>query len=380
MMRVFISVCEPSADRLGASLIHAWASINPTIMFEGTPGPMMQQAGCVNVLKPFSPVMGIFEVLKKMPIVLLHQRRLWRYLLKHPPDVFIGIDSSSFHLSLEKKIRKKIKKTCIVHYHGPSIWAYAPWRIRNMHMHLLLVLFPFELSIYRNAPFRSVYVGHPILERLRHKAPALSFSLDRSVYSAVIVLMPGSRSQEIQNIAPVLLQAACQYQARHPETQFLMPVAQAQHIDILTLMKNRIAPHLPLRITTDSAWSCLSVAQGAWVKSGTSTLEALWMNVPMVIVYRTHPLTYEIGKRMLNVQYIGLPNILAQKNMVPELIQHNCTPTSIIHAFEHLNIPDLLENYARVQQTMTVSHMPSVYAALEIERFFFESSVDSKKR
>jgi lipid-A-disaccharide synthase len=267
--------------------------------------------------------------------ILAIRRRLTARLLAEPPRLFIGIDAPDFNLSLETRLKRAGIPT--VHFISPSIWAWRRERIHKIRKavsHMLLI-FPFEEAIYREAGIPATYVGHPLAHALPEKPDRAKARerLSLSPQGAYLALLPGSRQSEVRQLAGLFLETAKRLHAQRPDLAFLVPLATQETRRMFeAAMHEHDALELPLRVLFGHAHDVLQAADAALVASGTATLEAALLDCPHAIAYRVPWLTYQLMKRQAYLPWIGLPNILANRDVVPELIQERATPDRLTAA------------------------------------------------
>ncbi|MDP1707474.1 MAG: lipid-A-disaccharide synthase [Gammaproteobacteria bacterium] len=335
-MRIGIVAGEASGDILGAGLIRAIRARHPDAVFEGIAGPRMIEQGCCALYPAHKlAVMGISEVLGRLFELLKIRAQLLRHFIDNPPDIFIGIDAPDFNLRLERGLKRAGIRT--VHYVSPSVWAWRNYRVRTIgySVDLMLTLFPFEADFYAAQPGHQVpacFVGHPLADMIGPPAAedaALRLRLRRELGLVedvpVIALLPGSRETELGRLAAPFIEAAAWCVRHRPELQFIAPQASAQTRTLFEQALAQHAPHLPITLVNGRAQDALRSADAVLVASGTATLEALLLRRPMVVAYRMAPLTAWITRRMLKVPYFSLPNLLADKALVPEFSQEQVT-------------------------------------------------------
>jgi len=324
---------EASGDLLGSHLIRALKKQRPDLQFIGIAGPKMQAEGAVSLF-PMErlAVRGYFEVLKHLLGILRIRRELLAHFKRNPPDLFIGIDAPDFNLGLERMLKASGVKT--VHYVSPSIWAWRKGRmdkIKSAASHIL-ALFPFEVPLYEQAGVPATYVGHPLADVLPmdpDKARAqeeLKLPPDRLVFA----LLPGSRQSELDYMAELYVRSASLIHRQMPNAHFLVPVVSKEtRWKFQAAIAKHHAEELPINILFGHSHLAMEAADAIIVASGTATLEAALLKKPMVITYRMSPLSWQILRHMNYLPYVGLPNILAGKFVVPELLQNNATPEKI---------------------------------------------------
>jgi lipid-A-disaccharide synthase len=330
LMRVALVAGEASGDILGAGLMQALKAQYPQIEFIGVGGPLMQAQG----LSSYFPmerlsVMGLVEVLGRLPELLSRRKRLINTLITAKPDVFIGIDAPDFNLTLELKLRQAGIKT--VHYVSPSVWAWRQKRVLKIReaCDLMLTLFPFEAQFYQDHQVPVRFVGHPLADTIPQQADraaardALSLSQDQPV----VALMPGSRGGEVSRLGSLFLDAAVRLRTLRPGIQFILPCSSPERRAQLEQML--VGLDLPLTLLNGRSHEALAACDAVLIASGTATLEALLYKRPMVVAYKVAPLTYRILKRLVTSAYISLPNLLAERLLVPEMIQDAATPEAL---------------------------------------------------
>jgi len=329
-LRVGIVAGESSGDILGASLLHSLRKYAPEMIVEGIGGPLMIAEGC----QSFFPmdrlsVMGLVEPLKRLPELLRIRRTLKQHFLQNPPDIFIGIDSPDFTLNIEKSLKQHNIKT--IHYVSPSVWAWRQGRIHNIRksVHRMLTLFPFEQAIYQQHNIPVTFVGHPLADQisLDDDAGVCKKVLHLPDNKTYIALLPGSRENEVTLLAPVFFAAAQQVLREKPQLHFLIPAANAaRKKQLLALL---VPANIPYTLFDGQSHAVMGASELVVMASGTTTLEAMLLKKPMVVCYKMAPLSYRIISRLLKTPYIALPNLLAQKMLVPELIQQEATAENI---------------------------------------------------
>jgi lipid-A-disaccharide synthase len=326
LMRVALVAGEASGDILGAGLMQALKAQHPQIEFIGIGGPLMQAQG-LNSYFPMErlSVMGLVEVLGRLPELLARRKRLIQTLIAEKPVVFIGIDAPDFNLTLELKLRQAAIKT--VHYVSPSVWAWRKKRVLKIReaCDLMLTLFPFEAQFYdaHQVPVR--FVGHPLADTipvLADRAGARE-ALDLPQDSAVVALLPGSRGGEVARLGSLFLDAAVRLRTLRPGIRFVLPCASPERRAQLEQML--VGRDLPLTLLNGRSHEALAACDAVLIASGTATLEALLYKRPMVVAYKVAPMTYRILKRLVSSDYISLPNLLAERLLVPEMIQDAAT-------------------------------------------------------
>lgn len=334
-LKIAIIAGEHSGDILGADLITALQAIHPDAVFYGIGGPRMQALGFTALFDMEElAVMGIVEVLGRLPRLLQVKRKILTALLADTPDVFVGIDAPDFNLPVELKLKQAGIKT--VHYVSPSVWAWRHKRIFKIAAatNMVLSLLPFEKAFYDKYQVPCTFVGHTMADTMPldvDKAAAKT-ALGLSPARPVLALMPGSRTNEIKLLAGDFLQAALLLQQQLPELQFVTNMVTEQKALQFNAIKQQIAPDLNITQFTGQARQVLLAADATFITSGTATLEAMLAKCLMVVAYRANWLTYQIGSRLVKLAHFSLPNLLAGRSMVPELLQHDVSPRALVEA------------------------------------------------
>lgn len=347
---VAIVAGEASGDLLGGLLIRALKGAGLATDFVGIAGAKMQAAGARSLFPMEAlSVRGYVEALGSLSKILRIRRRLARLLKTHRPRLFIGVDAPDFNLSLETGLKRAGIPT--VHFVSPSVWAWRPKRIRKVKKaveHALLI-FPFEEDLYRQAGIPATYVGHPLAHALSEpdrKAARERLALNGE--AEWVALLPGSRPGELKALADLFIRTAQRLHEKRPQVRFLVPLVNRETRRAFEEALHKAHAHdLPLRILFGHAHDALQAADCALVASGTATLEALLLDCPHVITYKVPWLTYQIMKRQALLPWVGLPNILAGRELVPEILQDQATPDNLSHALDKL----LCNEEARQAQT-----------------------------
>ncbi|MBE8594128.1 lipid-A-disaccharide synthase [Pseudomonas sp. MAFF 301449] len=328
-LRIALVAGEASGDILGAGLMRALKAQHPAVEFIGVGGPLMQAEGLASYF-PMErlSVMGLVEVLGRLRELLARRKLLIQTLIEEKPDVFIGIDAPDFTLNIELKLRQAGIKT--VHYVSPSVWAWRQKRVLKIRegCDLMLTLLPFEARFYEEQGVPVRFVGHTLADDIPLQADRAAARAQLGLPDGPLVaLMPGSRGGEVGRLASVFFDAAERLQALKPGVRFVLPCASPQRrVQIETLLEGR---NLPLTLLDGQSHLALAACDAVLIASGTATLEALLYKRPMVVAYRLAALTFWILKRMVKSPYISLPNLLAQRLLVPELLQDDATPEAL---------------------------------------------------
>lgn len=378
VLKIGIVAGEASGDVLGAGLIHSLKQRYPNCEVVGIGGDYLIAEGThslvdINELS----VMGLVEVLKHLPRLLAIRKQVLQYFLDNPPDVFIGVDAPDFNLPLAKKLKAHGIKT--VHYVSPTIWAWRESRIHKIAAatHLVLGIFPFEQPIYSkyNVPYQ--YVGHTLADTIpldvdRGASRAL---LDLAADKHVLAILPGSRSKEIASMLPVFLQTAELYSQHLENVHIVIPAAnQARSVQIQTIL-DELKPDLAITVTRLPAREAMIAANAVLLTSGTASLEAMLCKRPMVVAYKMSGLTYMIMQRLYKPDYFALPNILAEQEIVPELLQDEVNPANLcqnlleqVQRDQDLLLHAYREQHLRLRQGADLQAAKAVLALIQSPR------------
>jgi lipid-A-disaccharide synthase len=351
---------EASGDLLGAHLIEALRQYSPNVRFVGIGGPKMKAAG-MEIRFPMEKlaVRGYVEVLKHYREIVGIRNTLRRELLDNPPDLFIGIDAPDFNLDLELKLKQRGIPT--VHYVSPSIWAWRGERIHKIKRAVdrVLALFPFEPAIYAREDVPCTYVGHPTADRLA-MVPNRTEMRERMrlpLEAKIIALLPGSRQSELRQHAVTFIETAKLLAEKLHNAHFLVPLVSRETKQIFEDALWRHGPDLPLTILFGHAHDAMTAADGILIASGTATLEAALLKRPMVITYKMPALTYRLMKGKAYQPWVGLPNVLAGRFVVPEILQDDATPEHLAQALLNLMgnkraLEGLEIEFSRIHETL----------------------------
>jgi lipid-A-disaccharide synthase len=343
---IVIVAGEASGDILGAGLMRALLKHQPDLKFEGIGGPLMIALGFTSLV-PMErlSIMGLVEVLGRLPELLLLRRRLIKRYTQHPPLAMIGIDAPDFNLVLETELKAKGIPT--VHYVSPSVWAWREERVFTVAKacHRVLALLPFELPYYQRHQIPATFVGHPLADVIPGGLvqPQARQTLQLKD-QPVLALLPGSRAMEVKQLAADFLAAAAILQAQNPELQLVLAAANPQREKQLEALLLGF-PELKVTLVLGQSHLVLAASDAVLVASGTATLEALLFEKPMLVCYRLSPISYRLFKRKLKVAFVSLPNLLAGQKIVEELLQDQVQPQLMA---DHL--AELLFNQAAAQK------------------------------
>lgn len=343
MAGVFIAMVagEASGDFLGAHLIRALRARLPGIHFAGIGGPKMEAEGFESwfAMEKLA-VRGYVEALRHYPGIAGIRRRLRRRLLSQRPALFVGIDAPDFNLGLEQRLKRAGIRT--VHYVSPSIWAWRGARLRRIAraVEQMLVLFPFEIPLYRQAGIPVAYVGHPLADAIPLKDSTVEAreQLRLPGERRIIGLLPGSRQSELHYMAVTFVRTAKLVHQMLPQAHFLVPLVSRETRALFeAALYDDGAQDLPLTILFGHAREAIAASDTVLVASGTATLETALYGKPMVVTYRMAELTWWLMSRMRYQPYVGLPNIIAGEFIVPELLQDDATPENLAQALVNVH-------------------------------------------
>ena len=337
-VRIGIVAGEASGDQLGARLMQTLKGHLPQARFEGVGGPEMVAEGCRSLF-PMErlSVLGLTEILGRYLELRRLRKRLIDYFLADPPDVFIGVDSPGFNLGIEESLRRAGIAT--VHYVSPQVWAWRTWRVRKIRraVDCILVLFPFEQKFYAKHAVQARFVGHPLADEIhgdtdpRPHRDRLKLEHDRPT----VALLPGSRTSEVRALADVFVETALWLHARHPNLQLIIPFVNN---DTRFLFEEAIKRHqawdLPITRFHGHSRAVMAAADVVLLASGTATLEAMLVRRLMVVTYRVSRVSYWLMRAFSHISLYAMPNNLAGKHMVPELLQDDATPENLGKAVE----------------------------------------------
>lgn len=356
-LKIGIVAGEHSGDNLAAQLMQAILIKQPHTTFFGVSGSKMRDIGIETYadIEDLS-VMGLFEVLKHLPRLLKLKKQIVKKFIDEEIDVFIGVDYQEFNHAIAAALKPKSIKT--IQYVGPSVWGWRPnriYKIKKILDHLLLLL-PFEKKIYDQHQIGATYIGHPL-------AHNIAIEIDKGYYKQslhlkatehVVAILPGSRTAEIEHLLPVFCEAAKLYQLKFPGVRFIIPVVSNTKLTLVNnLIKTMDVSALDLTITVGNATQVLQAADFVFIASGTATLEAMLCKTPMVVAYKVNTVTAWIVKRLVTVDYMALPNLLANKLLVPEFKQEEVVAEALVVAATSIMSTS---KYAELQAAFTELH------------------------
>jgi lipid-A-disaccharide synthase len=324
-MTVYFVAGEVSADNHGAALMRSLLALDPDMEFIGRGGPQMQQVAGAQFKNWIgdAAILGLWEVLRKYGYFREQFRQTLNEIKESKPDVVVLIDYPGFNLRLARALRRQSQRYKTIYYISPQVWAWNRGRIKKMarFIDLVLCIFPFETDLYAASGLRAVFVGHPMIERLErqkigtHRDPNL------------VGLFPGSRSREVRKIFPVMIEAARRLLQLNSTLRFQ---AAAASEELARKMSEQLADRQAIEIAVGQTAAIMQRSSVGIVASGSATLEAAYFGMPFVLIYKVAWPTYVVARLVVNVDFLGMPNLLAGKEVVPEFIQHEAKPDAIV--------------------------------------------------
>lgn len=329
-MKIMFSAGEASGDTHGASVAKALLEKYPEAQLFGMGGDLMKQAG-VDIIYDIQQLgfIGIVEIIKHLPTFFKLRSFLKEAMVREKPDVLVCIDYPGFNMKLAK-VAKELHIP-VVYYIAPTIWAWNKGRGKDIANTVTKVasIFPFEAEAYREFGVDVEFVGNPLVDIVK---PIMSVEESLVYFGASseernILLMPGSRKQEVEGLLPTMLAAAERLYENHRDLKFFLPRAHTIPSEDIDRIVNNYS--VPVTVTEGHNYDLMQICTACVAASGTATLETALMNVPTVLIYKVAPVTYGIGKLLVKIDHIGLPNIMAKRRIIPELLQGDVTPDNV---------------------------------------------------
>jgi lipid-A-disaccharide synthase len=336
-LRLGLCAGEASGDLLAGSILRAWQQRGTSLDITGIGGDQMQAQGLESLCAiDRLAVMGLVEPLKRLPELLGIRRRLIAQQQRVAPDLFVGVDSPDFNLPIERRLRATGIPTA--HLVSPSVWAWRRGRLQSIRESVdrMLCLLPFEVDIYREAGIDAMCVGHPLVDELQQlpAAEELRVAMGLPSNKTLLAVLPGSREGEVRHLMPVFADAMQLLHGRHTNLHFVIPAANAERHNQIESVLHSAA--LPVSLIRGQGREVMRCSDAIMIASGTATLEAMLLRKPMVIGYRMASLSWGILSRLVKTPHVGLPNVLAGEEIVPELLQHHATASRLADAVSGL--------------------------------------------
>ncbi len=328
MKKLFILAGEVSGDTHGAGLMRSLLERDASISFIGLGGPQMHGVageGLQDWLEG-AAVLGLWEVLKHYGWFKKKMGEAVARVKEEQPGAVILIDYPGFNLRFAKALRGAGFRQPIIYYISPQVWAWKKGRVKTMArlLDLMICIFPFEKELYEKSGLRTVFAGHPLVDRV--KAQTRGWTRE----PGLVGFFPGSRANEVKRLLPVMLETARLIRQAAPETRFAVSAANQRLANLMRVMMEASSmPEAARWIEVGTSQDLMQRAQAGAVASGTATLEAACFGLPYVLVYKVNALTYAVGKAVVKIKHLGIVNILAGETVVQELIQHECTPSAL---------------------------------------------------
>ena len=335
-MTIYFVAGEVSADNHGAALMRSLRGLNPEVRFVGRGGPQMQHVAGASVKNWIgdAAVLGLWEVLRKYGYFREQFHQTLVEILESKPDAVVLIDYPGFNLRLARALRRRSEVPKLIYYISPQVWAWNRGRIKKMarFIDLVLCIFPFETNLYNESGLRAVFVGHPTIERLETE----KIEIERD--PNLVGLFPGSRLREVRKIFPIMIEAARLLLQTKPGLRFRVAAASEGLASEMSemLRSEQSEDRQAIEIIVGQTPALMQQAWAGIVASGSATLEAAYFQMPFVLIYKVAWPTYIAARLVVNVDYLGMPNLLADKEVVPEFIQHEAKPEPIANTVRSL--------------------------------------------
>ena len=355
-MNLYFVGGEASGDNHGAALMQALRRLQPEVHFLGRGGPLMQQIAGGEFANWIDEagVVGLWEVVKHYPYFRREFRTTLEEIAATKPDAVVLIDYPGFNLRLARALRRRSLGEKIIYYISPQVWAWNRGRIPKMAkwLDLMLCIFPFEAELYQQSGLRTIFVGHPMIENLEAKR------IDALRASTLVAVFPGSRAREVRKLLPIFIEVMRELHAQRPDLHFEIAAASET---LATAIRHALQPVGSslgkVEVVVGQAADTMQRGAVGVVASGTATLEAAFFRLPFVLVYKVAGPTYLAGRMLIRVKHLGMPNVLADREIVPEFIQGNARPGAI--ATELLRLLD-----DPVRRTQMIADFDTVIAKL----------------
>jgi lipid-A-disaccharide synthase len=334
-MTIYFVAGEASADNHAAALMYSLRELDADLDFIGRGGPQMRKIAGEQFKNWIddAAVLGLWEVIRKYGYFREQFHETLNEIHESKPDAIVLIDYPGFNLRLARALRKQSPRQKIIYYISPQVWAWNRGRIKKMArlLDLMLCIFPFEVDLYNKSGLRAVFVGHPMIERLR--ARKVDAERDRNL----IGLFPGSRMREVRKIFPVMLESVPDLLKQNRDMRFEVAAASEELArEMREMLDQRRQDQQGIQIKVGETAALMQSAFAGIVASGSATLEAAYFRLPFVLIYKVAWPTYLAARLVVSVKYLGMPNVLADREVVPEFIQHRARPDAIVKAMRRL--------------------------------------------
>ena len=355
---IYFVAGEVSADNHGAALMRCLRGLDSRLQFVGRGGPQMREIAGEQFKNWLgeAAVLGLWEVLRKYGYFREQFHETLREIRESKPDAVVLIDYPGFNLRLARALRRQAPRQKIIYYISPQVWAWDHGRIKRMahFIDLVLCIFPFETDLYNQVGLRALFVGHPMIERLQDR------KIDTQRDPNLIGLFPGSRSREVRKIFPIMLETVRELRKHNRNLRFEVAAASEQlalEMSPAVAGPDQSQDGKAIQIKVDETAVIMQRAWAGIVASGSATLEAAYFRLPFVLIYKVMWPTYLAARLVVNVKYLGMPNLLADKEVVPEFIQYRAKPRAVVEA-----VQPLIEN-ANARERM-ISEFDSIIGRL----------------
>jgi len=339
-LKVYLIAGEPSGDLLASRVMRALKRQNKGVQFFGVGGETMQAEGLKSLFDIQElTVMGFFEVLPKLPKILKRFNQIIRDIEKVNPDIIMTVDSYSFSARLHKMLTKRHCQIPHVHLVAPQVWAWKKGRAKTVHKFIdhLFCLLPTEEKYFKPYGMATTFVGHPVIEGGADKGKASRFlkKYHINTHKEVVIILPGSRHNEIAYLLPCFKTVAEQLYAENSNRVFVIPTVDTVKTKLAKQLATWSVPHIVVT-GEQNRYDAFAAAKVAFAASGTVSLELAMAGVPHLIAYKMNPLTAALARRVLKIKYVNLLNLLVNKPVIPELLQENCTPDKLVATIHEL--------------------------------------------
>ena len=334
-MTIYFVAGEASADNHAAALMCSLRELDADLHFTGRGGPQMREIAGEQFKNWIddAAVLGLWEVIRKYGYFREQFHETLNEIQESKPDAIVLIDYPGFNLRLARALRKQSPRQKIIYYISPQVWAWNRGRIKKMAglLDLMLCIFPFEADLYNKSGLRAVFVGHPMIERLRAR------KIDAERDPNLIGFFPGSRMREVRKIFPVMLESVPEFQKQNRDIRFEVAAASEELArEMREMLAQRGQDQQGIQIKVGETAALMQRAFAGIVASGSATLEAAYFRLPFVLIYKVAWPTYLAARLVVSVKYLGMPNVLADREVVPEFIQHRARPDAIVQAMRRL--------------------------------------------